>query len=100
MTHDQARPLQPDLTAPVLGESISSLADWLVKKGTFSTVDDFEPVRRDALAIVRNCLPFRGPAATRTGLVVGYVQSGKTVSMEAVSAIARDSGCRIVVLLA
>src|SRR5690606_5599727 len=41
-----------------------------------------------------------GPPATRTGLVCGYVQSGKTMSMTAVAALAKDNRYRIVILLA
>lgn len=39
-------------------------------------------------------------AATKTGLVVGYVQSGKTLSFEAVSALARDNGYQLIILIA
>ena len=86
--------------SPNIGDTTVGLREWLVKKGTFSDSTGFDPVLNDALAIVRNCLPFKGPDGTRTGLVIGYVQSGKTVSMEVVSAIASDNGCRIVILLA
>ena len=33
----------------------------------------------------------------RTGLVVGYVQSGKTLSFTTVIAMAHDNGCRLVI---
>lgn len=36
----------------------------------------------------------------RTGLVLGYVQSGKTTSFEAVSALARDNGYQLIILIA
>lgn len=35
-----------------------------------------------------------------TGLVVGYVQSGKTMSFEAVAALARDNGFQIIIVIA
>ena len=35
-----------------------------------------------------------------TGLVVGYVQSGKTMSFEAVAALARDNGFQMVIIVA
>ena len=35
-----------------------------------------------------------------TGLVVGYVQSGKTMSFETVAALARDNGFQIVIVIA
>src|SRR6476659_8165634 len=37
---------------------------------------------------------------SRTGLVVGYVQSGKTLSFTALMAMARDNGFPLVILLA
>lgn len=37
---------------------------------------------------------------TETGLVVGYVQSGKTMSFESVAALAHDNGFQIVILIA
>ena len=36
----------------------------------------------------------------RTGLVIGYVQSGKTLSFETVMALAADNGYRIIILIA
>jgi hypothetical protein len=39
------------------------------------------------------------PEGTETGLVVGYVQSGKTMSFEAVAALARDNGFQIVIVV-
>jgi Z1 domain-containing protein len=86
--------------SPALGETIHGLGDYLVNTGKLSSPEEFERVRRDALAIVRRCQPFNSPDGKRTGLVVGYVQSGKTQSMTAVAAIGRDNGCRIIVVLA
>jgi hypothetical protein len=40
------------------------------------------------------------PAGQETGLVVGYVQSGKTMSFEAVVALARDNAFHIVIVIA
>ena len=39
-------------------------------------------------------------ARRRTGLVVGYVQSGKTLSFTTVISLARDNGFPLIVLLA
>lgn len=36
----------------------------------------------------------------RTGLVVGYVQSGKTMSFESVITVAKDNGVRLVIVIA
>lgn len=85
---------------PRIGETIEGLGNYLVRTRGLPSEEAFVRVRRDAIAIIRSCRRFSDPDGTRTGLVVGYVQSGKTQSMTAVSSLARDNGCRIIVLLA
>jgi hypothetical protein len=41
-----------------------------------------------------------GEAARRAGLIVGYVQSGKTTSFTAVGALARDNGYGLIIIVA
>lgn len=53
-----------------------------------------------AQRILGRCHPPKTTAGNRTGLVVGYVQSGKTLSFETVIALARDNGYGLVILLA
>lgn len=53
-----------------------------------------------AQRILGRCHPPASPPGRRTGLVVGYVQSGKTMSFETVIALARDNGYGLVILLA
>ncbi len=88
---------------PVIGETTQGLGEHLIS--TRERGEDgrsaFSRIRRGAISILET----RVVAPTsrmdrRTGRVVGYVQSGKTLSMTAVSALARDNGCRIIVLLA
>jgi hypothetical protein len=50
--------------------------------------------------ILGRCLPPTAAAGSETGLVVGYVQSGKTMSFEVVISLARDNGYGIVIVLA
>lgn len=58
-------------------------------------------VRERASSVLGACLPPTSVGAgTRTGLVVGYVQSGKTQSFTALTALARDNGYPLVLLLA
>lgn len=57
-------------------------------------------VLHEAVRILGRCLPPTEPAGRETGLVVGYVQSGKTMSFETVIALARDNGFGIVIVLA
>jgi hypothetical protein len=54
----------------------------------------------EAQRILGRCLPPTDPPGRETGLVVGYVQSGKTMSFETVISLARDNGYGLVVVLA
>jgi len=59
-----------------------------------------ESVLQEAQRILGRCLPPTEPGTAETGLVVGYVQSGKTLSFETVIALARDNGYGVVIVLA
>jgi len=85
---------------PVIGETTTGLGEYLVRSGKLSNLDGYARIRRDALSIVKRSRKFTEKDGSRTGLVIGYVQSGKTMSMECVSSLARDNGCRIIILLA
>ena len=54
----------------------------------------------EALHVLSNCIPPLGQPGQRTGLVVGYVQSGKTLSFTTVSALANDNGYRLIIVIA
>lgn len=56
-------------------------------------------VRTESSAVLARCA---GPTedSIRTGLVVGYVQSGKTLSFTTLAAMARDNGFPLIILLA
>ena len=53
----------------------------------------------DATSILTDCNVSTSAASKTTGLVVGRVQSGKTLSYEAVIALARDNGFALVVVI-
>lgn len=57
-------------------------------------------VLQEAQRILGRCLPPTEPAGRETGLVVGYVQSGKTMSFETVISLARDNNYGLVIVLA
>ena len=87
---------------PTVGEELLSLTK--AKLGDESAAGELQ---RSALEILRQCVPPAGGAggaggspASKTGLVVGRVQSGKTLSFSAVTAAAQDNGYRLVVVLA
>lgn len=59
-----------------------------------------DSVLQEAQRILGRCLPPTETGEPETGLVVGYVQSGKTLSFETVIALARDNGFGMVIVLA
>lgn len=63
-------------------------------------VDGVNSVLQEAQRILGRCLPPTEPAGRETGLVVGYVQSGKTMSFETVISLARDNGYGLIIVLA
>ncbi|HEX9774107.1 MAG TPA: Z1 domain-containing protein [Actinomycetota bacterium] len=53
---------------------------------------------REAVSTLARCHPPTAPNAHETGLVIGYVQSGKTTSFTTVAALARDNGYRLLII--
>jgi Z1 domain len=62
--------------------------------------DGPDSVLHEAQRILGRCLPPNETGTPETGLVVGYVQSGKTMSFETVIALARDNGYGLIIVLA
>lgn len=58
-----------------------------------------ERIVSEATSILSKCIPPQGPADSTTGLVLGYVQSGKTMSFTTVAALARDNGYPMVIVI-
>jgi Z1 domain len=57
-------------------------------------------ITEEARTILGKCLPPKIAQGSETGLVVGYVQSGKTMSFTTVTALAKDNGYPIIVVIA
>lgn len=81
---------------PAAGSTTVNLRESLIP-GNLEAADT---VISEARQILAQCTPPTADDTSRIGLVCGYVQSGKTASMTAVSALAKDNGYRIIVLLA
>jgi Z1 domain-containing protein len=64
------------------------------------TQQEKDTVINEAVGVLRECVPPRPPPRRRTGLAIGQVQSGKTLSFTTVAALARDNDYRLVVVLA
>lgn len=79
---------------PVVGETTLALLAYLNLPAQGA-----DAITIEARRILGRCVPPTDPAGTETGLVIGYVQSGKTMSFTTVSALARDNGYRAVIVL-
>lgn len=80
---------------PVVGGETIDLLDHL------SVPDDTKATIRDEAAqVLSRGVPPENDAGQDTGLVVGYVQSGKTMSFTTVAALAKDNGYAMVIIIA
>ena len=79
---------------PTFGEEAQSVLDAIPDPDGRTTIRD------EALQILNRCVRPDGSNGLETGLVVGYVQSGKTASFTTVAALARDNGYPIVIVIA
>lgn len=80
--------------APVVGPETIDFLSAVVPEGSQDSVRDA------AVSIIAKSVPPTGQAGQETGLVVGYVQSGKTMSFETVTALAHDNAFQIVIVVA
>ena len=79
---------------PTIGQETSDFLDRVVPQ------DSRESMLDAAMSILAKGIAPTATAGQETGLVVGYVQSGKTMSFEAVAALARDNAFQIVIVVA
>ena len=94
----------PIIVEPAIGESEQP---WPVIRGREfldflqSSVPEaaHDNINDAAVSIIGKGVPPTQEVGQETGLVVGYVQSGKTMSFEAVVALARDNGFPIVIVV-
>ena len=79
---------------PVAGPETIDFLSTVVPEGSRDSVRDA------AVSIIAKSVPPTGEPGQETGLVVGYVQSGKTMSFEMVTTLARDNAFQIVIVVA
>ena len=83
---------------PILGEKTAELLDRLSHK---LDPDEIETLKSETIEILSYCTnPYLNETQSVTNLVVGYVQSGKTLSFTTLSALANDNGFRVIVYFA
>jgi hypothetical protein len=81
--------------APHLGEETRELLCC-----SSAPADSHDNIIASARSILSRCVPPASLAGQETGLVIGYVQSGKTLSFATVTALARDNLYPIVIVIA
>lgn len=82
----------------ILGESIEKLFSGL----GFLSPEERQNLEDSSKKIVENCVPAvytKTNKISNTGIVIGKIQSGKTLSFTSVIALARDNGYKIVVII-
>lgn len=56
-------------------------------------------LQHESVSVLSRCIPPTAPDAQESGLVIGSIQSGKTLSFTTVSALARDNGYQIIIVI-
>lgn len=86
---------------PFVGDEIS---DLLRSKGFANSngalTETGQRILDETIRIMESCGNPNSPANNDTGLVIGYVQSGKTLSFTSLAALARDNNYQIVIVIA
>lgn len=84
--------------SPEVGPETLSLMEYFRSSQSLNE-ESRTSLQLEALSIIRRCVPPDATGDSETGLVVGYVQSGKTMSYTTVAALARDNRYRIVMVI-
>ena len=80
---------------PVVGEEALAL----IESQTSLSLQERERLRDESVSILAQCVAPTAADAHQSGLVVGSIQSGKTLSFTTVAALARDNRYRVVIVL-
>lgn len=83
---------------PREGETTLALQKQTLQSGIKE--HEWENIKNGSLSILSKCVPPNATSRQETGLVVGYVQSGKTLSFTTVAALARDNNYQMVIVIA
>jgi hypothetical protein len=79
--------------APMVGPTITGFLDRV------APAPSRETLLSNSVSILQKCAVSAAVPSGKTGLIVGRVQSGKTLSYESVIALARDSGFALIVVI-
>ncbi|BDA71706.1 hypothetical protein CAL7716_058720 [Calothrix sp. PCC 7716] len=84
-----------DLWSPVVGKETEDLFEHL----NLCDIESETRILDEAIDIIKRCVSPKLACGSKTGLVTGYVQSGKTMSFTTVTALACDNGYRMVIII-
>ena len=85
-------PIWQNRWLPNIGPETIALLQQLPEKSR-------DTVRDEAFSVLSHCVPPMDANGHETGLVVGYVQSGKTMSFTTVSALAQDNNYQMIIVI-
>ena len=83
---------------PIEGEVTKSLGNQI--SPSHISEPEWKMIKDEAIFALAECVPPTAEPRRETGLVVGYVQSGKTYSFTTVAALARDNGYQMIIVIA
>ena len=83
---------------PIEGGATRTLKEQISPSRIAET--EWKIIKDEAISVLAKCVSPKAPPRQETGLVVGYVQSGKTLSFTTVAALARDNGYQMVIAIA
>ncbi|MEZ5826277.1 MAG: hypothetical protein R3C97_16585 [Geminicoccaceae bacterium] len=82
--------------SPIQGSAFSDM----LGANTSLSQEEKDRLSEETTSILAQCVDPAKTGDVNTGLVIGYVQSGKTLSFTGLAALARDNQFRLVILLA
>lgn len=85
-----------ELWSPETGEETQALLNHL----NLPDEESRSRIQNEAIQVIQRCVPPTFSSGSKTGLVTGYVQSGKTMCFTTVTALACDNGYRMVIVIA
>ena len=84
---------------PIEGDTVQALKNRIVSSDSDIDEVEWEIIKTEAISVLSECVDPKAQSKQETGLVIGYIQSGKTLSFTTVAALARDNGYRMVIVI-
>lgn len=81
------------------GKTIQALKRQIVSSDSDIDEVEWEIIKDEAISVLSKCINPKALPKQETGLVIGYVQSGKTLSFTTVASLARDNSYQMVIVI-